>query len=123
MTGILAASVGAAVSPIAFRTMTARGAGVTSEHMADSFELLLVIIGPVAIWLAICGPSFADAVMGRQFAASVSLLLPILAFPRFFGALTNYYVHGCFQLAHRPFLQLVHDAFMLCLYLSFLFLL
>src|SRR5260370_37241740 len=98
MTGILAASVGAAVSPIAFRTMTTRGAGATSEHMADSFELLLVIIGPVAIWLAICGPSFADAVMRRRFAASVSLLLLILQFVRFFGAITNSYIHGSFQL-------------------------
>jgi O-antigen/teichoic acid export membrane protein len=120
MIGILAASVGAAVSPIAFRTMTTRGAGATSEHMADSFELLLVIIGPVAIWLAICGPSFADAVMGRQFAASVSLLLPILAFARFFGAITNQYVHVSFQLAERPILQLMNDVVILCLYLAFM---
>jgi O-antigen/teichoic acid export membrane protein len=116
MIGILAASVGAAVSPIAFRTMTTRGAVATSEHMADSFELLLVIVGPVAIWLAICGPMFADVAMGQQFAASVSLLLPTLAFARFFGAIMNYYVHVSFQLAERPFLQLVNAIFMLCLY-------
>jgi O-antigen/teichoic acid export membrane protein len=120
MIGILGASVGAAVSPIAFRTMTTRGARATSEHMAESFELLLVIIGPVAIWLAICGPGFADVVMGRQFAASVSLLLPTLAFARFFGAISNYYVHVSFQLAERPILQLVNAAFMLCLYLAFM---
>jgi len=117
MIGILAASVGAAVSPIAFRTMTTHGADATSEHMVDSFELLLVIIGPVTIWLAICGPGFANAVMGRQFSTSVSLLLPILAFARFFGAITNYYVHVSFQLAERTSLQLVNAAFMLCLYL------
>jgi O-antigen/teichoic acid export membrane protein len=120
MIGILGASVGAAVSPIAFRTMTTHGAGATSEHMADSLELLLVIIGPVAIWLALCGPGFAKVVMGHQFAASVSLLLPTLAFARFFGAITNYYVHVSFQLAERPFLQLVHAVFMLCLYLAFM---
>ena len=120
MIGILAASVGAAVSPIAFRTMTTRGAGATSEHMADSFELLLVVIGPVAIWLAICGPSFAGAVMGQQFAASVSLLLPTLAFARFFGAITNQYVHVSFQLAERPILQLMNDVVILCLYLAFM---
>jgi O-antigen/teichoic acid export membrane protein len=123
MIGILAASVGAAVSPIAFRTMTTRGAGATSEHMVDSFELLLVIIGPVTVWLAICGPSFANVVMGRQFATSVSLLLPMLACARFFGAISSYYVHVSFQLAERPFLQLVNAVFMLCLYLVLMVLL
>jgi hypothetical protein len=63
--------------------MTTRDTSATSEHMADSFELLLVVIGPVAIWLAIRGPSFAGAFMGQQFAASVSLLLPTLAFALF----------------------------------------
>jgi O-antigen/teichoic acid export membrane protein len=120
MIGILAASVGAAVSPIAFRTMTTHGADATAEHMVNSFELLLVIIGPVTVWLAICGPGFANAVMGRQFATSVSLLLPILACARFFGAITNYYVHVSFQLAERTSLQLVNAAFMLCLYLAFM---
>lgn len=120
MIGILGASVGAAVSPIAFRTMTTRGAGATSEHMVDSFELLLVIVGPVTIWLAICGPVFANVVMGRQFAASVSVLLPILACARFFGAITNYYVHVSFQLAERTSLQLVNAVVMLCLYLAFM---
>jgi O-antigen/teichoic acid export membrane protein len=118
MIGILAASVGAAVSPIAFRTMTTRGAGATSEHMVDSFELLLIIIGPVTVWLAICGPNFANVVMGRQFATSVSVLLPILACARFFGAISNYYVHVSFQLAERTSLQLVNAVFMLCLYLA-----
>jgi O-antigen/teichoic acid export membrane protein len=120
MIGILAASVGAAVSPIAFRTMTTHGVGATSEHMVDSFELLLVITGPVTVWLAICGPAFSNVVMGRQFAASVSLLLPILACARFFGAITNYYVHVSFQLAERTSLQLVCSVFMLSLYLAFM---
>jgi O-antigen/teichoic acid export membrane protein len=120
MTGILAAGVGAALSPIAFRTMTTRGADATSEHMAESFELLLVLVGPVTIWLAICGPTFAEAVMGRQFADGVSLLLPTLAFARFFGAITNQYVHVSFQLAKRTFLQLVSDALTVFLYLAFM---
>ena len=64
--------------------------------------------------------TFAGAVMGQQFAASVSLLLPTLAFARFFGAITNQYVHVSFQLAERPVLQVVNAAFMLCLYLAFM---
>jgi hypothetical protein len=99
---ILAASVGAAVSPIAFRTMTTRGAGATAEHMADSFDLLLVVIGPVAI----CS-RFADQVLRArswdQLAASRIAFVANAGICAFFGAITNYCVHVSFQWRSDPF--------------------
>jgi len=116
MIGVIAASVGAAISPIAFRTMTA-GKDATLDHLGKSLELLLALVAPVAIWLATCADVLAGAVLGPEYVATVALLLPMLALARLFGALTNFYVHISYQLAERPMLQLSNDALILVLYL------
>jgi O-antigen/teichoic acid export membrane protein len=115
--GVIAASVGAAVSPIAFRTMTS-GSDETSDHLSKSIELLLALVAPVAIWLTTCADVLAGAMLGNAYVSTVTLLLPMLALARLFGAITNYYVHISYQLAERPFLQLTNDALILLVYVA-----
>jgi O-antigen/teichoic acid export membrane protein len=116
MIGVVAASVGAAVSPIAFRTMVA-GKDATRDHLNKSLELLLALVAPVAVWLVICSDVLAGTIVGAQYGPTVALLLPLLAIARLFGAVTNFYVHISYQLAERPLLQLMNDSSILLLYL------
>ena len=115
--GVIAASVGAAVSPIAFRTL-ANGPAATREHLNKSLELLFALVGPIAIWLATCSDVLAGSILGPQYVQAATVLLPILAAARLCGAATQYYVHISYQLAERPFLQLSNDTILLLCYLA-----
>jgi O-antigen/teichoic acid export membrane protein len=66
--------------------------------------VLLVVVAPVAIWLALAADQVAGTLVGVDFRAGVSALLPTLVLARFFGIANQFYVQISFQLAERPFM-------------------
>lgn len=101
---MIASSVAAATVPLVFRTLSEKNDGATRERLTESLELLLVVVAPVAVWLALATDQVAGTLVGVDFRAGVSALLPMLVLARFFGIANQFYVQISFQLAERPFM-------------------
>jgi O-antigen/teichoic acid export membrane protein len=101
---MIASSVAAATVPLVFRTFAEKNEAATRERLTESFELLLVVVAPVAVWLALAADQVAGTLVGVDFRAGVSALLPTLVLARFFGIANQFYVQISFQLAERPFM-------------------
>ena len=100
---MIASSVAAATVPLVFRSLS-ENREITRERLTESLELLLVVVAPVAIWLALAADQVAGTLVGVDFRAGVSALLPTLVLARFFGIANQFYVQISFQLAERPFM-------------------
>jgi O-antigen/teichoic acid export membrane protein len=101
---MLASSVAAATVPLVFRTLSEKGEDATRERLNESLELLLVVIMPVAVWLALAADQVAGTLVGVEFRAGVAALLPWLVVARMCGIANQFYVQISFQLAERPFM-------------------
>ncbi|RTM11590.1 MAG: hypothetical protein EKK33_21090, partial [Bradyrhizobiaceae bacterium] len=101
---MIASSVAAATVPLVFRSLSENNTETTRERLTESLELLLVVVAPVAVWLALAADQVAGTLVGVDFRAGVSALLPILVLARFFGIANQFYVQISFQLAERPFM-------------------
>lgn len=101
---MIASSVAAATVPLVFRSLSENNSATTRERLTESLELLLVVVAPVAVWLALAADLVAGTLVGIDFRAGVSALLPILVLARFFGIANQFYVQISFQLAERPFM-------------------
>lgn len=100
---MIASSVAAATVPLVFRSLSENNA-TTRERLTESLELLLVVVAPVGVWLALAADQVAGTLVGVDFRAGVSALLPTLVLARFFGIANQFYVQISFQLAERPFM-------------------
>lgn len=101
---MIASSVAAATVPLVFRSLSEKNNETTRERLTESLELLLVVVAPVAVWLALAADQVAGTLVGVDFRAGVSALLPILVLARLFGIANQFYVQISFQLAERPFM-------------------
>lgn len=101
---MIASSVAAATVPLVFRSLSENNKETTRERLTESLELLLVVVTPVAIWLALAADQVAGTLVGVDFRAGVSALLPTTVLARFFGIANQFYVQISFQLAERPFM-------------------
>ena len=101
---MIASSVAAATVPLVFRSLSENDAAATRERLTESLELLLVVVTPVAVWLALASDQVAGTLVGVDFRAGVSALLPTLVLARLFGIANQFYVQISFQLAERPFM-------------------
>ncbi|HXH45518.1 MAG TPA: oligosaccharide flippase family protein [Bradyrhizobium sp.] len=101
---MIASSVAAATVPLVFRSLSDNNSETTRERLTGSLELLLVVVAPVAVWLALAADQVAGTLVGIDFRAGVSALLPTLVLARFFGIANQFYVQISFQLAERPFM-------------------
>ncbi|MBJ7403901.1 MAG: oligosaccharide flippase family protein [Bradyrhizobium sp.] len=101
---MIASSVAAATVPLVFRSLSENHGETTRERLTESLELLLVVVAPVAVWLALAADQVAGTLVGIDFRAGVSALLPTLVLARFFGIANQFYVQISFQLAERPFM-------------------
>lgn len=101
---MIASSVAAATVPLVFRSLSENNSETTRERLTESLELLLVVVAPVAVWLALAADQVAGTLVGIDFRAGVSALLPTLVLARFFGIANQFYVQISFQLAERPFM-------------------
>lgn len=101
---MIASSVAAATVPLVFRSLSENSNETTRERLTESLELLLVVVAPVAVWLALAADQVAGTLVGIDFRAGVSALLPTLVLARLFGIANQFYVQISFQLAERPFM-------------------
>lgn len=101
---MIASSVAAATVPLVFRSLSENNGEKTRERLTESLELLLVVVAPVGVWLALAADQVAGTLVGIDFRAGVSALLPTLVLARFFGIANQFYVQISFQLAERPFM-------------------
>ncbi|RXH16838.1 lipopolysaccharide biosynthesis protein [Bradyrhizobium guangzhouense] len=99
---MIATSVAAATVPMVFRSLSEQD--TTRERLTESLELLLVVVAPVAVWLALAADQVTGTLVGVDFRAGVSALLPTLVLARCFGIANQFYVQLSFQLAERPFM-------------------
>lgn len=99
---MIATSVAAATVPMVFRSLSEEN--TTRERLTESLELLLVVVAPVAVWLALAADQVTGTLVGVDFRAGVSALLPTLVLARLFGIANQFYVQLSFQLAERPFM-------------------
>jgi O-antigen/teichoic acid export membrane protein len=120
---MLGSSVAAATFPIVFRTLSNEGAAATREKLNDNLELLFAIVAPVTVWLALTADQVAGTLVGMEFRAGVSLLLPVLAVARMLSVLNQFHLQISFQLAERPFLSVIQSCFTLVLGVVSMFLL
>ncbi|MGY8665106.1 oligosaccharide flippase family protein [Bradyrhizobium sp. UFLA05-109] len=118
---MLASSVAAATVPIVFRTFSQEGHAATRERLNESLELLLVVIMPVAVWLALAADQVAGTLVGVDFRAGVSALLPMLVVARMLGIANQFYVQISFQLAERPFILAAQSFLTLVLSIALMF--
>jgi O-antigen/teichoic acid export membrane protein len=118
---MLASSVAAATFPIVFRSLTEKGDGATRERLKESLELLLAVVLPVVVWLALAAGQVAGTLVGTEFRATVTLLLPVLAVARLFGVANQFYFQISFQLSERPFLSVAQSFFTLLLSIALMF--
>lgn len=101
---MIASSVAAATVPLVFRSLSEKNNATTRQRLTESLELLLVVVAPVAVWLALAADQVAGTLVGIDFRAGVSALLPTLVLARCFGIANQFYVQISFQLAERPFM-------------------
>jgi O-antigen/teichoic acid export membrane protein len=99
---IPATSVAAAAVPMAVRALATGGARAAGEHLASSAELLAAVLFPAAVGLAMTAQPFADLVLGAEFRAAATQLMPILAFAWVAQSFSQNYVHSSYYLAERP---------------------
>jgi O-antigen/teichoic acid export membrane protein len=118
---ILASSVASATFPVVFRTLTSEGVAATRERLKENAELLLAVVAPVAVWLAFAADQVAGTLVGVEFRASVSMLLPVLAAARLLGAINQFYLQISFQLSERPVLPVIQETFILVLSIALMF--
>jgi len=110
---ILAASCASATVPVVFRTLANEGAARARAQLSDSAELMLAIIAPVAIWLVVASDVFASVMLGPQFRAGASLIMPLLVAARMMGAFNQFYLQTSFQLAEKPLPQVLAESLIL----------
>lgn len=101
---MIASSVAAATVPLVFRSLSEKNNETTQQRLTESLELLLVVVAPVGVWLALAADQVAGTLVGVDFRAGVSALLPTLVLARVFGIANQFYVQISFQLAERPFM-------------------
>jgi O-antigen/teichoic acid export membrane protein len=118
---MLASSVAAATFPVVFRTLNENGDGATRERLNETVELLLAVVLPVVVWLALAADQVAGTLVGVDFRAGVSTLLPVFAVARLFGVANQFYVQISFQLAERPFLSVAQSFFTFLLSVALMF--
>jgi O-antigen/teichoic acid export membrane protein len=118
---MVASSVAAATVPLVFRSLSENNSGATRERLTESLELLLVVVAPVAVWLALAADQVAGTLVGIDFRAGVSALLPTLVLARFFGIANQFYVQISFQLAERPFMLAAQSVLTLLVSVALMF--
>ena len=84
---------------------------------------MLAVVAPVTVWLALAADQVAGTLVGADFRAGVSLLLPVLAVARMLGVLNQFHLQISFQLAERPFLSVMQSCLTLVLGVVSMFLL
>lgn len=95
-------AIGTAVAPIAILHFSRNDTAALDRHLNESTELLLAVVAPAIAGLAIVSPRLAGLVLGVEFHADVTTLIPIVALAWFFRTLSYQLLHVSFQMCKAP---------------------
>ncbi len=105
-----AISASMAMGPLAVSALNRDDATGTSRHLADGLELLVAVMLPAVAGLAIAAPQVAGTILGPEYRAAATGLIPVFAFAIFAHTLSQQYVQLSFGLANKPNLYIWHTA-------------
>jgi O-antigen/teichoic acid export membrane protein len=103
-----AISASMAIAPLAVSALNRDDGVATSRHLADGLELLVAVMLPAVAGLAIAAPQVAGTILGPEYRAAATGLIPIFAFAIFAHTLSQQYVQLSFGLANKPHLYVWH---------------
>jgi O-antigen/teichoic acid export membrane protein len=103
-----AISASMAIAPLAVSALKRDDGAVTSRHLADGLELLVAVMLPAVVGLAIAAPQLAGTILGPEYRAAATSLIPIFAFAMLAHTLSQQYVQLSFGLANKPQLYIWH---------------
>jgi O-antigen/teichoic acid export membrane protein len=103
-------SIASAALPLAVAAFAQGGIVAARPHLERSAELLFAVLLPATVGLALISPDLANLVLGPDFRATASAIMPILCFAWLFQAISQSFVHTSFHLAQRPALLACHGA-------------
>ncbi|MGY4476475.1 lipopolysaccharide biosynthesis protein [Bradyrhizobium sp. USDA 3364] len=107
-----AMSMAAAFFPMAVQIQARHGnaAGAIRTHLADCLELLAGVTLPACLGFALIAPHVANIILGTDFRALASEIMPIIAAAVLFQVLTQQYLHASFLLSGRNSFYLINTA-------------
>ncbi|KQT48100.1 polysaccharide biosynthesis protein [Devosia sp. Leaf420] len=116
-------AIGTAVVPIAIHLLAQDDRPGLDRHLVDSTEMLLAIMAPAAAGLAIIAGKLAFVVLGDEFRAEATSLIPVVALAWLFRSITYQLLHASFQVRRKPGLMLAQGIITLALNAAALFIL
>ncbi|MBR1203242.1 MULTISPECIES: lipopolysaccharide biosynthesis protein [unclassified Bradyrhizobium] len=105
-----AMSMAAAFFPMAVQIHARQGDAAVTSHLADCLELLAGVTLPACLGFALIAPHVANIVLGADFRAVASEIMPIIAIAVLFQVLTQQYLHASFLLSGRNSFYLINTA-------------
>lgn len=105
-----AMSMAAAFFPMAVQIHARQGDAAVTSHLADCLELLAGVTLPACLGFALIAPHVANIVLGADFRAVASEIMPVIAIAVLFQVLTQQYLHASFLLSGRNSFYLINTA-------------
>ncbi|WP_420968918.1 lipopolysaccharide biosynthesis protein [Bradyrhizobium sp. B120] len=105
-----AMSMAAAFFPMAVQIHARQGDAAVRTHLADCLELLAGVTLPACLGFALIAPHVANIILGADFRAVASEIMPIVAIAVLFQVLTQQYLHASFLLSGRNSFYLINTA-------------
>ena len=105
-----AMSMAAAFFPIAVQIHARQGDAAVRTHLADCLELLAGVTLPACLGFALIAPHVANIILGADFRAVASEIMPVIAIAVLFQVLTQQYLHASFLLSGRNSFYLINTA-------------
>lgn len=94
-------AVNLAAYPMIVKLLDTKGKEAALEYFKTYAILLLGVSIPAVVGLSLVGPNIVDLVIGEQYKASVTLLLPWVSTAVFFMGAGAFYMHLPFQLGNN----------------------
>ncbi|UFX46720.1 oligosaccharide flippase family protein [Bradyrhizobium sp. 41S5] len=105
-----AMSMAAAFFPMAVQIQARQGDAAVRPHLADCLELLAGVTLPACLGFALIAPHVANIILGADFRAVASEIMPVIAIAVLFQVLTQQYLHASFLLSGRNSFYLINTA-------------
>jgi O-antigen/teichoic acid export membrane protein len=103
-----AMSMAAAFFPMAVQIHARQSDAAVRTHLADCLELLAGVTLPACLGFALIAPHVANIVLGADFRAVASEIMPVIAIAVLFQVLTQQYLHASFLLSGRNSFYLIN---------------
>ncbi|WP_342724381.1 oligosaccharide flippase family protein [Bradyrhizobium sp. B097] len=105
-----AMSMAAAFFPMAVQIHARQGDAAVRTHLADCLELLAGVTLPACLGFALIALHVTNIILGADFRAVASEIMPVIAIAVLFQVLTQQYLHASFLLSGRNSFYLINTA-------------